>query len=300
MPYQLVASLPHYRDHIQPIFNALLELDEHPSQTIPIVASFDDAQKLGGVRYVYVEHGAGQTYRGMNLGAAGSYGGGRGHNNAIGFVCPNESVAQAWRLQYPSIPTAVVGCPKLDDWHAKRRGQPEPKTIAITFHWNAEWTGVPETRSVFPDFFQGLAEVCASWKKRGWHVIGHSHPRYPAVADFWQLPEIADSGCEYVPTDAEVLDRASILVADNTSLQAEFLSLGRPVVWLNSHTYRRDVEHGGRFWTWPNTFGGCQIDNVQSLAALDLSQVPPATGHPYAFADGYAAKKAAEAIRSWS
>lgn len=300
MPYQLVSSLPHYRDHIRPVLDALKEMGDEPVKSYPLIAGFQDVQSHPGVDYVYIEHGAGQTYRGMESGAAGSYAGGRGHNRCIGFVCPNDSVAQAWRTQYPMTPTAVVGCPKLDSWHAGDHGEPERNTVAITFHWNAEWTGVPETRSAFPEFVDGLAEVITSWKRQGWHVVGHNHPRYSAVADFWQQKEIAALGVEYVSQSSEVLSRASILVADNTSLQAEFLSLGRPVVWLNSHAYRLDVDHGGRFWEWPNTYGGCQIDSAQSLAALDLSQVSPATSHPYAFADGFAAKRAASAIRSWT
>jgi hypothetical protein len=75
------------------------------------------------------------------------------------------------------------------------------------------------------------------------------------------------------------------------------MSLGRKVVWLNHPEYRREVQHGGRFWTWPQR-AGVQIDRPESLMQLDLAALERATWHPYAFADGHASERAVSALIS--
>lgn len=299
MPLRLrpVASQPHYADHLAPILAALPEDVVGDDGDVLLVASFEDSVRRNpGVPYFYVEHGAGQSYG--RIDAAGSYSGGPGHQYCRGFICPNTEVAMRWMSRYPATPSAVVGCPRLDDWHSGVRGQPEPNCVAITFHWDALHTGVPETASAFGTYLGALPDLIRGWERAGWRVLGHWHPRYPAVGDFWRSIR-QETGIEVTQSAADVLDRASILVADNTSLQAEFLSLGRRVVWLNHDGYRRDVELGGRFWTWPRTYGGTEVDGPAQLLALDLDAVAPTTGHPYAYADGLAAHRASMALRYW-
>lgn len=303
----LVASEQHYADHLLPVFAALPEHMKgdqvigrnrrwnHETDLL-LIAGYADVQRSPGVPYFYVEHGAGQSY-GV-IPAGGSYSGGPGHNYCRGFICPNTNVAMRWLARYPITPSAVVGSPRLDDWHTGHRGDPERNTVAITFHWDALHTGVPETASAFGHYFQCLPDLIQRWERAGWRVLGHWHPRYPAVGEFWRSLRF-ETGIEVVSDAAEVLDRASVLVADNTSMQAEFLSLGRRVVWLNHPGYRRDVELGGRFWTWPRTYGGSVVDDARSLLALDLDSVPEPTGSPYAFADGLASQRAAQAISFW-
>lgn len=315
----LVASQPHYADHLLPIWQALPEnikgnafLGEEVRRRaksiadVALVAGYADIQ-LTAVqkrKYIYVEHGAGQSYVGLDRGADAFYSGGAGHKPCIAFICPNDEVADRWRSRYPNKPAFVVGSPRLDPWHKGDRGQVEPRTVAVTFHWDAQFTGIPETTSAFGDYFHNLRDAIVRWRSEGWAVLGHHHPRYEALASFWNEPEIKLAGVEPTPNANDVLDRASVLIADNTSLQADFLSLGRRVVYLNrphdpprSLGYRKHVEHGGRFWKWPNLTGQT-IDTPASLVHLELDQVPAATWHPYAFADGHAAERAARAIVS--
>ncbi len=302
----LVASQPHYYDHLVNIWSKVPEfakgteflkedLEVIPVEDHILVAGYSEIKRFPRNRVIYVEHGAGQSYVGLTAAVKPYYSGGPQHRNTLGFICPNEEVEARWRTAYPSKPSAVVGCPRLDPWHRGDRGHCEPRTVAITFHWDAQFTGVPETASAFPHYLPYLREAIVAWNQKGWHVIGHAHPRYPALAAFWKLPEIRDLGVEFVESSDGVLDRATVLVADNTSLQAEFLSLGRPVVWLNSPAYRKEVSHGGRFWKWPQ-YGGQTIDNPASLAELDLDGLQVPTGHPYAYADGLASQRAADFI----
>ena len=300
----LVASEPHYRHHIQPIWDLIPEQYQH-TRGIPdymIVGGYADVKAFPTRRYVYVEHGAGQSYTNPTdvhtfRSVRSYYSGGNGHQMCDLFLCPSQEVADRWLERYPNKAAVVVGSPRLDPWHAGLRGAPEARTLAITFHWDALHTGIPETASAFAEYLPVLTEAIRNFRSQGWQILGHSHPRYPAVRKFWESPEIAQLGVEYASAE-DVLDRASVLIADNTSMQAEFLSLGRRVVWLNHSGYRRDVSHGGRFWTWPDTMGGSQIDSPSQLVRLDIDTVPETTGHPYAFADGQASARAADAVVS--
>lgn len=313
MRLRLVASQPQYLVHMRPIWDALPDackagefLFKHDRPlpiepgVINLVAGHSDIQRAPVQKFILVEHGAGQSYDWKYATgpiADGSYSGGRGYNNCLGFICPNIEVAQRWFKRYPNVPSAVVGCPKLDPWHNAARGTPEPRTVAITFHWDALFSGVPETSSAFSAYHDYLFDIICKWKRDGWTVLGHWHPRYPAVEEFWKRLN-KQIGVEVIADAAEILDRATILVADNTSMQAEFLSLGRRVVWLNHDAYRHDVEHGGRFWHWPQQ-SGLSVDNAADLLNLDLDTVPATTWHPYAFADGEASTRASHAIQFW-
>lgn len=295
---RLVHSRPHYYDHLRPVWEALPAWAKDPADGIVMCAAFDDVPKTNDP-FVYVEHGAGQSYVGLT--ADGHYSGGRGFQNCIGFVCPNVETAARWQHRYPDTPSAAIGCPKLDDWHAGLRGAPEERTVAVTFHWDALFTGVRETASLFGLYSDCLWELIHGWRRAGWRVLGHWHPRYPAVGELWEKFN-REMGVEVVREAATVLDRASILVADNTSLQAEMMSLGRGIVWLNDNgcTAWGDASsrHGGRFYDWPNQTG-VQVGSPEDLMALDLTSVRPSDWHPYSFVDGRASVRASLAIQMW-
>jgi len=105
-------------------------------------------------------------------------------------------------------------------------------------------------------------------------------------------------------TYKDVMERATLLIADNTSMLPEFASTGRPVLFLNSPQYRRDVNHGGRFYEWPE--GQVSVDDPADLiagvhAALEDPQHVQAArsrmvDSVYAHTDGFAAERAADAI----
>lgn len=273
----------HYRDHLMPIWEALPdpfkmggELDRFDRL---LVAGGPDV--LNGHPYIYVEHGAGQSY--IDAPPNRGYAGSDFHEDCELFICPNEEVAQKWNTRYPNTPTAVVGCPKLDVWHSPTAPPPPKKTVAITFHWDLEL--VPETRSAFPAYRHALPEMVSRYRKQGWVVLGHSHPRYETVL----VPYWRSIGVEY--TDNPLRD-ASVLIADNTSMMAEFMSCGRPVLGLNAPWYRRDVVHGQRFWSWQIPL----VDTPEEAVRVKLKDLPVAPSHPYAYADGQASRRAAEAI----
>lgn len=308
MQIDLVAERKHYRDHLLPIWNALpseakgTDWGVGPSRgsNVLLVAGYSDVKRHPHHQCVYVEHGAGQSYVGLPAEVAPFYSPlvrTKQHRNVIAFICPNDEVASRWARSYDR-PTFVVGCPKLDPWHAGLRGKPEPRTVAITFHWEppaSVWTHVPELRSCFDIYWRVISESIANWRNQGWQVLAHAHPRAHNVIQFWQR-EMTQQ-CEFVHESADILDRASILIADNTSLSAEFMSLGRGVVWLNHLAYRRDVDHGGRFWKWPSE-AGTTINAPTELPQLCLDGVPPSLWHPYAHVDGHTAERAAQAILS--
>lgn len=305
----LVAEWPHYRDHLQGIWDRLpdhvrgIDWADGPaaprSEDLLLVAGYSDVKRHPHRRVVYAEHGAGQSYVGLAPVVAPFYSGGGQHRNVILHLCPNQETADRWFTRYPKQRAVVVGYPRLDPWHAGGRGEHEPRTVAITFHWDMPFTGVPETTSAFGHYLAVLPEVVRIWRDAGWQVLGHNHPRYSAVADFWKQPDLTSLGVTYVNDPARILDRAHVLVADNTSLQAEFLSLGRPVVYLNHPAYRRDVEHGGRFWQWPS-WSPTQhsIDTPEDLARLNFDTLSLPNRHPFAYADGNAGQRAADAICS--
>lgn len=310
MQVDLVAEHQHYYDHLLQIWEALppnikgINHGVTGNRTVNIVgdtrvlvAGYSDVIRYPTRPVIYVEHGAGQSYLGLPTSVAPHYSPltrTKQHRNVVAFICPNDEVANRWTGNYDR-PAFAVGCPKLDPWHAKLRGEPEPRTVAITFHWNppaSVWTVVPELQSGFAFYWPALRDATARWRADGWTVLGHAHPRAPEVTDFWR-----SEGVEFINESAQLLDRATVLIADNTSVQAECMSLGRGVVWLNHPAYRREVEHCGRFWNWPKN-SGLEINSTQDLVALDLDSVPASTWHPYAYADGHAAERAAAAILS--
>lgn len=315
MKVDVIASERHFLDHMQPIYEALPEhmrgIVYHTQQPVKppvhrnrvaMVAGWQDVQPLRGLcRMIYVEHGAGQTYQGDPRtahfpGYSGS-GGGR-HGGVIGFIAPNQTVADRWK----TAPAIAVGCPKMAEYH-HRPAPTKPPAVCVTFHWPCELG--PELGTALGHYKKALPEVVERWKTQGFKVYGHAHPRWdPAiytVMEGWGMTPLR--------TDREVFARAHVLILDNSSLGMEFMSLGRPVVWLNAPQYRRDIHHRGRFWDW--TLGVPTVDEPEQLLTLNLWdvvgwQVPGVVDAKaaqqrhvddvYAFNDGTQAVRAADFI----
>lgn len=305
------ASLPHYGDHIAPVWDRLPEqlrgqwLDARrlhardPSRTV-LVASWRDAQQVAPSPLVYLEHGAGQTYDGDPAAVGnGSYAGGSGLERVVLFLCPSERVADRWRAVYRA-PAVAVGCPRLDPWHLAASWAPHHRAVnrapvvAVTFHW--ECRVVPETRSAWRHYDRVLPALAADPR---WQLLGHGHPRlWGTIRRRW-----AQLGVEHTAELDDVLDQADLLVGDNTSALYEFASTGRPVVVVNAPWYRRHVHHGLRFWDHPP---GLQVDRPEQLAdtiAHALADPPAArairaaaVAETYCATDGHAAERAALAI----
>jgi hypothetical protein len=303
MRIDLVASQPHYRDHMLPIFEALPEHLQgriHPVHTpvnrpiaghLAMVAGYVDVRALSGrARMIFVEHGAGQSYGGDEKAGwqpAYSGSGGRFHRGVIGFICPSETVASRWM----SAPAVAVGCPKMD-----RFWKPvTERSVCIAWHWNARIC--PESRTALPHYQDRLPEIVSAFRDQGFTVYAHHHPRWGTMLDKLYAKAGFD---EILPSDTDVFDRAAMLVMDNSSLMYEFASLDRPVVVLNAPWYRRNIDHGLRFWSH---VPGMQIDTPEDLISLDLNSVldhdlhrlarHDAVEHTYAFTDGSSSTRAA-------
>lgn len=309
MKVHAYASRAHYLAHLAPVHAALPEeirgeligprrqymrADAFAGDLV-LVASWVDSQRWARRhRVIYLEHGAGQSYGGDPHAANhGSYAGGEGHDHTALFLCPSETVADRWRAVYRA-PAVAVGCPRLDD--VERRN--EPDVAAFAFHWDNPLCN--ESRTALPHYARRLGVVVEDLRARGVRVLGHGHPRAAGhLKPMWRA-----LGVEWCDDIDDVLRRAAVFVADNTSAMYEAAALDIPVVALNAPWYRRDVDHGLRFWSH---VPGVQCDGPDDLAELVLEQMQGGTvddvahrcvvaAHAYSAVDGKASARAAEAI----
>lgn len=311
MKVDAIWSEPHYADHILPIWEALPEEYRgvkgkaggyRPDpRRVALVASWHDLQPLrGSQKMIYVEHGAGQSYEGDEKSAhwpgySGS-GGQRHGPSVIGYLCPSERVAAKWT----NAPAAVVGCPKLDRFI---NAWPEHTYGIVTFAWHWDCQVAPESRSAFAHYEAVLPEVVARLKKQGLEVWGHAHPKWYGALD-WRLEA---AGLEVHRDVDEVLRSTGVLVMDNSSLMYEVAALGRMVYVLNAPWYRRDINHGLRFW---EAIPGLMIDEPEELLEAQIyvdlvdgewaSWAEAATRYAYGDSlDGKASERAAAQVVDW-
>lgn len=338
----LVASWRHYLEHLAPVWHALpaevrghvrvtsyqleaeaLKLGLEPvvltarqdEEEALLVAGWADGRHVD-VPLALLEHGAGQSYKRRGGTVHGSYSGGAERDHVGLFLCTSETVARRNRAAYPDARMAVVGAPHLDRFHRAGRspgagphsaGPPSiasrgsAPAVAVTFHWNAAGIS-PEGKWAFPYYKQALPALVEWADANGVTLLGHGHPRAEhRLRKMWER-----LGVEWA-TWAEVLERADVLVVDNSSIAVEAMSIGTSVVWLSIPSYRRDVHHGGRFWNWLDAG-----EHVQEPTQL-VPAVAHALTHPqgrfsarqrvvveaYAYRDGKCAARAAAAILDW-
>lgn len=218
---------------------------------------------------VVMQHGAGQTYvddAGLPVPGGDVV---WSHDQAryvVAHLVPGTyQQTRRQELMGDTVPVLVVGCPKLDRWHDTTPA--EPGLVVVSTHW-ANKTH-PETMSALPHHTPALPVLAAAHS-----TAGHGHPRgQNAVRMLMARGGIG----RFLPDFTDVLNLASVYVADNTSTLFEFAATGRPVVVLNAPGYRRDRHHGLRFWTFADI--GTQVDNPADLPeavakALTEGQTP--------------------------
>ncbi len=153
--------------------------------------------------------------------------------------------------------------------------------------------GVPEAGPAFEHFTPKMPEIISTLQEDGWEVLGHRHPRFTHLRGYWERHGIREAEVE------EVRTRAQLLICDNTSLAYESAFCGRAVISMNCPEYRRDVEHGLRFWSH---VPGLQVDSpeelIDAIPYLDsgIAVVPPSlTEYVYgkAYSDGHDGLRAA-------
>lgn len=271
-------------------------------QRAALVASAGDikvGRRLGYGRFVFVEHGIGQSYgaRREDIRHA-SYAGGADRDDVELNIVPNETCARRWRAAYPRTPVAVVGCAKLDEL-PRKSFDPTAPVIAITFHWSVGLGISGYAGTAFGDFLPALPALAARWP-----VLGHAHPK-----DRWPREvgrHYARLGIEQVEDFADICRRADVLVADNTSVLYEFAATGRPVVVMNARHWSRRVSYGLRFWdaagVGPNADRADElvgaVERALELRPEDIAAREAALDVVYAYRTG-AAERAAAAITAW-
>ena len=278
MGTDFLAGEPHFLAHLAPIWHALpleargrfvvtpeLVAAARARSIAPslargagshvLVAGYGDLRRarLGGWSHIArAEHGAGQSYGGSPSSARHpSYPGGSDHADVELFLAPNEYAAARWRAAYPGVCVSVIGSPKVDRLPV-RAGGPGP---VVAFSWHFDCRVAPETRPAVQHFIGALPALAERYR-----LLGHAHPRYAQLAAWYRGRNI-----EIAADFDDVAARADLYVADNTSTLFEFAATGRPVVLLNAPGYRRNVEHGGRFWAWASI--GMQCDHPADLAS---------------------------------
>ena len=263
--------------------------------------------KRGGTP-ILLEHGAGQTYIGLNGYRHPSNPGGDLREQIGLFLCTNEATARANRERYPSIPCEVVGSPRLDvlrELRAQRHERlPGDPMLGLTWHWDCRIC--PESRWAFPEWGEAMKHL--DWPGE---IVGSCHPRGWKNAERWYRR----IGMWVEPSWADLVTSVDVLSCDNSSAMFEAAALGVPVVVLNSARYRPDVSHGLRFWEWadigPNVWpirgaspqedawewtGACEnAERYADRFALRIADMA-ATVYPY---QGEAAQRAADAIQNF-
>lgn len=254
MSIQVLASETHYLDHVQPVIDALptgyarlaRSARELTRDAPVLVASWKDYKATAHLKLsvIFSEHGVGYTYQGNHH----AYAGGPGRERVTLFLNANARVATRNQNAYPDAEHALTGSPRLD---ILARIPQARSTVTFSWHWDCHIT--PETRTAFPHYKQHLKHLTGN-------LAGHAHPRAWAMV----TPTYGRLGWAIQETFPDVVADAALYVCDTSSTIYEAAALGIPVVVLNSPRYRRDVEHGLRFW---QDIPGPQVNHPSELAA---------------------------------
>lgn len=257
-----LCSSSHYVEHMLPVYLALpskFRGDFYVGTSLPdpsaltVVSSWGD-YKLTSGPVIFFEHGAGFSYQ--TKVKHPSYAGGPGRERVVLFCNVNEYAHKPNSEAYPDIPSVIVGSPKLDAMVRRPAPVNNKPRVAFSFHWDCQVA--PETRSAFEHYRHFFNT--STMRNTRWEALGHGHPlAWPGLRKHW-----GKSGVTPVESFNDVATLADVYVCDTSSTIYEFAALGRPVIVLNAPWYRRDVNHGIRFW---ENIPGIQVDHHTALSA---------------------------------
>lgn len=288
-----LASQPHYLDHIAPIWDALpeelhgtfyvpLEMQEYAEKVLMrdhrclyvykednlgssverypvLVAGYGDMiavhQNNPSRKIVYMEHGTGHTFH------TSPYPDGKGKRDWVDlFLPPNEYTARKIR-SVRNTRCEVIGTPKMDKVFRElnplnmlKLSYPSPPTIAIGFHWGNKGNTPPESGSAFDHYKDIIPELSERF-----NLLAYGHP----LAEDSYKKFYLSHGIEYTSNLWNVFARADVCINDLSSAMYEFLVTGKPVIVLNTPWFRRDVQHGIRFWDYADI--GIHVEEPSEL-----------------------------------
>lgn len=221
------------------------------SDGITLVSGWADYKATTG-KVIYLEHGIGQQYGNSHP----SYPAGRGKDRVILFLNQHHLTQEANSKAYPNAKNTIIGTPKMDviSPETVKHGT---GIVCISFHW--ECAVCPETMNAFNYYRDAIIDLAKSGKFK---IALHAHPRNSGA---WQDKIKRDTKRYNIPfydNFVDVMNEADVYVIDNSSTYFEFMLTGKPVIALNIPQYRRDVEHGLRFWSH---IGGIQVNHPFEL-----------------------------------
>ena len=205
-----------------------------------MVASIDDMRMAAkcGAYVVLMQHGAGQSYGTTHA----SYPGGEDRTGVVLELVPNQQAKARNLARHPEIPCEVVGSARVKALQALPGHSHHKPVVCLSFHWDAPASAcvAQEARSAWTWYKDALEQ----FQSKDWALIAHAHPRMAATV----RPACASLGIPFIDAFEDVVKLADVYCCDNSSTIFEFAALNRPVVLLNAPWYRKDVEHGLRFW----------------------------------------------------
>ena len=236
------------------------QVDDEGSDLLIIFSRVEFSALPRGVPVVFVEHGVGANYNGVSHLLTGV----RGYAPPIVAVLTTPAQEAVHRRAFGGR-VHVVGCPKLDYWYGYEHICKSPPVVAFSHHWDQR--RYPESRSAWPWDAEAWKRIIA---KGEYEILGHKHPGDSRDIERW----CARQGIEFVPTFDEIMERADLYVADNSSTLYEFAATGRPVVVLSPPWYRREVSHGVRFWDHVPGVECALADHLEACIEEALKDVP--------------------------
>lgn len=210
---------------------------------------------------ILCEHGSGQTFNTLHS----SYAGGLGRGWLALCIVPGVVPYNKQIVNYPGVPCVMTGCPKLDalaDYvKPDKILQMSNLVVGISNHFA---DGIcSEAGSSFLYFWNQVADLVRSNPKT--RFIGHYHPRIVGIEqEKWVELRKSCPNLQLTPEFNFVAREADLYIIDQSSTAFEFAALDKPVIFLNSPHFRKDVNHGMRFWEYADM--GVQCDITDSLA----------------------------------